>query len=147
MKNLVQSYDNIVQLLASDLVFPTHTTGDNFTNIAGPQQGIAVPINLVEGGDPVLCGRLVGVADRDALRSTDLISVYVRGVFNLAVKSYHNGFNKGETVYIDPSTAELNDQAAGVPFGTAMQAVASNAVTTIQVRLFGATPGATGANS
>jgi|SRR5581483_3508158 len=147
MKNCVQTYDNLVQLLASDLVFPAHSSGDTFTNIAGPQQGIATPINLVEGGDPVVCGRIVGVADRDALKSTDLITVYVRGIFNLSVSSVHNGISKGETIYIDPVTAALSDDFNDVPFGHALQAVGAGTTATIQVRLLGATPGAIGADS
>jgi predicted RecA/RadA family phage recombinase len=145
MKNLSQLTDAILQFLASDLTAPSHSSGDSYTNIAGPQQGLNTPINLVEGGDPVVCGRIVGVADHDALTSSDLITVYTRGVFNLAVTVVHNGFSKGETVYIDPSSAVLSDDQTKTPFGVALDATSVNA--TIRVMLFGATPGATGAGS
>lgn len=145
MKNLVQFVDTHLQFLASDLSFPSHSSGDTFTNIAGPQQGLATPINLPESGDPVLCGRIPGVCDSDALRSTDLLTVYVRGVFSLAVAIVHNGLSKGETVYANPSTLVLSDDQTGVPFGVALEA--ASAPGTIKILLLGPTPGAIGAGS
>jgi hypothetical protein len=50
-------------------------------------------------------------------------------------------------VYIDPTSAVVSDDFNDVPFGVALGTVSSGATTTIPVKLFGATPGATGANS
>jgi hypothetical protein len=65
----------------------------------------------------------------------------------LSVQSIHNGLSLGETVFIDPSTGVLSDDLTDVPFGVALGTVSAGATTSIPVRLFGATPGATGANS
>lgn len=148
MKNLVQEFANKLSFLASQIVAPQHVAGDTFTNIAGPQQGVATPVNLVEAGDPVVIGRIVGVAASDALLSTQKISVYIHGVYNLTVKSIHNGLSAGETVYIDPTTAVLSDDQTGVPYGCAQDVVPINSTgTLIRVVLFGLTPGAIGAGS
>ena len=74
--------------------------------------------------------------------------VSTRGIYNLSVASIHNGISVGETVYIDPSTAVLSDDANDVPYGLALDAVAAgNVAATIRVKLFGQTPGAIGADS
>lgn len=147
MKNLVQDHDHLLSFLASEISFPAHVSGDTFTNIAGPQQGVATPVNLVEAGDPVLIGRIPGVAASDALRSTSRISVYIRGVFNLAVTPIHNGLSKGETVYADPSTLALSDDQTKTPYGVALDVAPATGTTTIRVLLLGPTPGATGTGS
>lgn len=147
MKNLVQQIDRIQHFLASQIVAPQHSTGDTFTNIAGAQQGITIPINLVEGGDPVVIGRIVGVAAEDALRSTSLVSVYIKGVFNLSVNPIHNKLAVGESVYIDPVSAALSDDYTAIPFGVVLDAVPAGAPKVVRVLLFGATPGAAGFGS
>src|SRR5450759_3258079 len=118
-----------VDLLESDLTHPSHTTG------------------LVQSGDAVLCGRLCGVSEIGALAATDTIPVAVQGVHNVSVTSTANGVAKGETVYIDPSTAVVNEDLTAIPFGTALAAVSFGNTTVIPVRLFGSTPGAIGAHS
>jgi len=146
MKNFVLTGDNL-SFLASQIVNPAHVTGDTYTNLVGTGEGLTVPINLVETGDPVVIGRIVGVANNDALQSTDTVVVSTRGVYNLAVKCIHHAITVGETVYIDPVTAVVSDDSTAVPFGCALAAVAGGATTTINVKLFGQTPGAAGANS
>jgi predicted RecA/RadA family phage recombinase len=128
MKTFVQEsrYFNATE---SDLVHPSHSD------------------NLVDSGDPVVIGRLVGVAATSAAATTDLVAIDTEGVHDLSVQSIHNGFSIGETIYIDPATAALSDDPNDVPFGVAYEALAGNVADTINVRLFGATPGATGANS
>lgn len=146
MKNFVQTGDNL-SFLASQLVAPSHASGDTYTNLVAPGFGLTPPINLVESGDPVVVGRIVGVANNDALQSSDTIVVSTRGVYALSVSSIHNGISVGETVYIDPVSASLSDDFNDVPFGCALGAVSGGATTTINVKLFGQTFGATGANS
>lgn len=129
MKTFVQEsrYFNSTE---SDLVHPSRSSG------------------LVVSGDPVVVGRLVGVASTSAAATTDLISIDTEGVHDLTVSSIHNGIGVGETVYIDPVTAVVSDDANDVPFGVCYYGnYAGAGSATVSVRLFGATPGATGANS
>lgn len=146
MKNFVMTGDNL-SFLASQIVNPSHSSGDTYTNLIGVGEGVSTPINLVESGDPVVIGRVVGVANNDAINSTDTVVVSTRGVYAIAVQSIHNGVSIGETVYIDPVTAVVSDDFNDVPFGCALATVAGGATTTINVKLFGQTPGASGANS
>lgn len=115
----------ILSFLESVLLHPTHTDG------------------LVDAGDPVLVGRIAGVAEISATATTDLISVDTEGVHDLSVTAIGNGISLGETLYIDPSTGVISNDLSDTPFGAAMEALASG-TDTINVLLFGATPGATG---
>lgn len=146
MKNFVEIGDNL-QITESLLTHPDHSSGDTYTNLVAPGMGISTPVDLVESGDPVVCGRLVGVANNDALTSADTIVVSTRGVYNLAVECQHHSITVGETVYINPSTGVLSDDITQVPFGLALGTVPSGTTATIPVKLFGATPGAIGADS
>jgi predicted RecA/RadA family phage recombinase len=140
MKNFYTTGDNLT-FLASQIVFPSHSLGDTYTNLVGPGVGVATPVNLVESGDPVVIGRIVGVSNMDAFLAADSIVISTRGVYLLSVTaSSAHGIHVGETIYIDPVTAALSDNAAGIPFGCALQPVAGGATTTIQVKLFGQTP-------
>src|SRR5882724_11610692 len=127
-KNQVQD-GKVLTFTDSQLVKPSHT--DGFTH----------------HDDPVLVGRIVGVALNSAAASTDNVDVSMDGVFNLSVSPIHNGLSVGETVYINPTTAVLSDDQNGLPFGHAVTAAPGNVTATIAVRLMGPTPGATGANS
>jgi predicted RecA/RadA family phage recombinase len=122
----------ILDFLDSQLTKPSHSDGFTHTD------------------DPVVLGRIVGVALNSAAASTDSVAVSLDGVFNQSVRSIHNGITPGETIYIDPSTCVLSDDSNDVPFGvlTGSTSVAgTNVAATVPVRLFGATPGATGADS
>lgn len=144
MKTFYITGDNL-QFLASQIVAPQHASGDTYTNLVGPGLGATLPVNLVEDGDPCVVGRIVGVSNMDAVFATDSIVISTRGVYMLAVKAnYTAGIHVGETVYIDPVTAVISDNAAGIPFGCAVGAVAYPATTTIQVKLFGQTPDSNG---
>lgn len=138
MKNFVQTGDNLA-FLASELVHPAHAAGDTYTNLVGPASGITTPITLVESGDPVVCGQIVGVANQDALQSTDSIVISTRGVYNLSVHGANGSGNvavaKGDQLYIDGTTAVISKVATGVPFGKALAAVASSATTVIPVKV------------
>ncbi len=129
MKTFIQARSPLT-FTESDLVHPSHSD------------------NLVDSGDPVVIGRIVGVAATSALASTDLVSVEVEGVHDLSVTTIHNGISIGETVYIDPAAATLSDDYNDVPYGVALEAISLvTATDTINVLLFAATPGAAGANS
>lgn len=90
-------------------------------------------------GDPVLFGQLPGVALTD--EDTDgLTSVRFRGVANLSVRGYTGAAGAaiaaGDVVYYKAgATPVLDVDTSGVRFGIAMQAVASGATATIQVRI------------
>jgi predicted RecA/RadA family phage recombinase len=144
MKNFFTTGDNLT-FTASQIVAPQHASGDTYTNLVGPGEGATTPINLVEDGDPVVIGRIVGVSNMDAVFATDSIVISTRGVYTLSVNATSaHGIHVGETVYIDPVQATLSDNAAGIPFGCALQPVAGGATTTIQVKLFGQTPDSNG---
>lgn len=130
MINEIQRGINI-GITESLLVHPSHTDG------------------LVDTSDPVVVGRLVGVANTSAVASTDKITITTEGVFALSVTSVHNGIGFGETVFIDPSTGVLSDDLSDVPYGVSVDetTIVSGGTGVINVRLFGATPGASGANS
>ena len=93
-------------------------------------------------GDPVRFGQLGGVA-QTAERSDGNTSVSFEGVFKLSVKGVNGSGNTaiaaGDTIfYVDADTPKLSAKATGVKYGTALDAVASGATTTIRVRLNGA---------
>lgn len=147
MKNFYAVGDNL-NFLASQIVAPQHAAGDTYTNLVGPGEGATTPVNLVEDGDPCVIGRIVGVANNDALFSTDTIVVSTKGVYSLPVTAFYGaGIHVGETVYIDPVAATLSDKNAGVPFGVALAPVNEGSTTTILVKLFAQTPGAFGFGS
>lgn len=128
MKNYVQPGKNI-SIVESALVHPSHSDG------------------LVDSGDPVCAGRLVGVANTDAAASTDKVAITTEGVFDLSVVGNGNGVSIGETVFIDQSSGVLSNDETDTPFGLALEAISAGQTDTINVKLFGATPGATGAFS
>lgn len=105
------------------------------------------PSTRIASGDPVLVGRIAGVANGATAAATDSVVLSLTGVYELSVTSIHNGLSVGETVYIDPTTAVLSDDQSDTPFGVALGTVGSGLTALINVRLFGATPGATGAGS
>jgi predicted RecA/RadA family phage recombinase len=65
------------------------------------------PNSPIKGGDPVVVGRLVGVAVADQAMPTQadsgLTVVQTKGVFTLSVVSTHHNITIGSTVYIDPA--------------------------------------------
>lgn len=126
--------------------------GDRITFAATALVG---PNNPIKSGDPIVlaAGRLAGVAVADATPGTagpandGNVVMQVVGVFNLAVVSTHHIIYPGQTVYINTSTGVISDDLTGVPYGNVLDQVAQYATTTVRVRLFGATPGAAGADS
>ena len=108
----------------------------------------------IKGGDPVLVGRLCGVAVADQTPGTAgpyndaNVVVQLVGIFNLSVSSQQEaGIVIGETVYMNTSTGALSDDYTQTPFGIALGAVTLGSSATIPVRLFGATFGVIGAGS
>lgn len=106
----------------------------------------------IKSGDAIVAGRLVGVAVADAVPGVGAfddgnVVMQTTGVFSLSVISTHHAISVGSTVYIDPSTGTISDDLTDVPFGVVIDAVAQYATTTVRVKLFGATPGAIGADS
>jgi predicted RecA/RadA family phage recombinase len=141
MKNFVQAGDTL-SFLASQIVAPTHSTGDTYTNLVAPQIGVTAPVNLVETGDPVVVGRVAGIANNDAFKSTDSIAISTRGVYNVSVVALHHAITVGQTLFINATSAVVSDDYTQVPFGVALAAVAQGgAASTIAVKLFGQTPG------
>ena len=111
------------------------------------------PNSPVKSGDPVVVGRLAGVAVADQTPGTagpyndGNVVVDLEGVYTLAVVSTHHAILVGSTVYINPTTGVVSDDLTQVPFGNVCDAVSQYATTTVRVRLFGGTFGALGADS
>ena len=113
------------------------------------------PNSDIKSGDPVVTtsGRIAGVAVADEVPGSagpyndSNVVVQLKGVFQLSVVSTHHAIGIGQTVYIDGTSGVLSDDFTDIPFGVALDAVAQYATTSIRVRLFGATPGAVGADS
>src|SRR5438270_6616755 len=121
MKNQVQD-GKVLTFLDSQIVKPSHT--DGFTH----------------GGDPVVIGKIVGLAYESALASTDKVDVATVGVYNLSVLAKHAGavndaVAAGDQLYIDAATAVVSKDATAVPFGKALAAVNAGATATIAVQL------------
>lgn len=127
----------------------------NGDRITFAKTALTGPNSPIKSGDPVVLttGRLAGVAVADAVPASSgpaddgNVVVQLVGVFQLSVVSTHHAIAAGQTVYIDNSTGVVSDDLADVPFGVALDAVSQYATTSIRVRLFGATPGAAGADS
>lgn len=123
--------------------------GDRVTFAASALVG---PNNPIKSGDPVVVGRVAGVANADAVPTTPIaadgnVVVSLKGCYNISVVSTHHNITIGSTCYINPSTGVVSDDLTQVPFGTVLDQVNQYATTTVRVRLFGATPGAAGADS
>lgn len=123
MKNLKQP-GNIIDVVESAMVHPAHGDG------------------LVDSGDQVVVGTLVGVAETSAAATTDVIAVVTKGVVNVPVAGINAGGNSavafGDKLYIDAAAAAaVNKKVANQPFGIALGAVTGGATTNIDVLLTG----------
>jgi predicted RecA/RadA family phage recombinase len=143
MKNFIQNGSKITFAASAVVTANNNATAYSPTNSAsGPQSG--------EAG---LIGRIVGVVVANAVNSTagpfnDGNTVLeTNGIFSLAVQSIHHAIAVGSTVYIHATTGVVSDDYTQVPYGCVCDAVAQYATTTVRVKLFGATPGAIGADS
>lgn len=121
--------------------------------ITFPGSSVVGPQADIKSGDPVVVGRLGGVAVADEVPGAagpyndGNIVVELEGVFTISVQSIHHAVAVGETVYINSSTAVVSDDSTAMPYGIALDAVSQYATTAIRVRLFGATPGTLGATT
>lgn len=121
--------------------------------ITFPASSLVGPNNSIKSGDPIVIGRICGVAVADAVPGSagplndSNVVMQVTGCFTLAVVSIHHNITPGSTVYINPTTGILSDDLTQVPYGVALDQVNQYATTSIRVKLFGATPGAIGADS
>jgi len=109
-----------VTLLESLLTHPTHTDG------------------LVDKGDPVICGDIVGVAMNSASAATDYIVIDTEGIWNLLTYAVaYDGTSdgaavaiaRGDQLYINTTTAVItkdSNVAINRPFGWALGAVAAS---------------------
>jgi predicted RecA/RadA family phage recombinase len=83
---------------------------------------------LVVKGDPVVAGKITGVALLSAAASTDQIPVATKGIFNLSVLRADLTGNVavalGDALYIAPATAVVSKINTGMLFGYALAAAA-----------------------
>lgn len=96
--------------------------------------------NKPTAGDPVVVGTgLAGVAEVTAVATTDNVPINTMGVYNISVVGVNAGGNvavaRGDKLFIDPATAQVNKKIANIPFGIAMGAVGSGLTALIDVRL------------
>ena len=96
---------------------------------------------LVDSGQPVIVGSLVGVALISAKAATDIIPVQILGVFDLSVEAIDaaagNAVVFGDILYIDTDFTVNKDDTNGTQFGIALGAVTASATATIPVLING----------
>ncbi len=106
------------------------------------QQGDVIKLPVASGktsGDPALVGKIpvVCLTDRDSDGNAECA---LKGVFDLPVTgadgSGDAAVSVGDIIYDDSGTLNV-DSANGTEFGVALEAVASGATATINVRLKG----------
>jgi len=120
--------------------------GDNLSLVESSMVHVdssGVADGLVNSGDAVVVGTIVGVAEFDAAATTDLVTIKTVGVFNLNAQGTDNSGNVavaiGDKLYIDGATGVISKNSTKTPFGKALGAVASgNTTTNIDVKLINA---------
>jgi hypothetical protein len=142
MKNFIQNGSRIT-FPASIVVTPN--------NYANPFSG-GVAADGPKSGEQGVVGRIVGVVVSDSINSTagplndSNVVLETKGVFQLTVTVVHRVLTVGETCYINPLTGVLSDDYTQVPYGCVCDQV-NPPSGLVRVLLFGATPGAIGADS
>lgn len=108
----------------SVLAHPSHTDG------------------LVDGGDPVVVGGLVGVAMKGASAATDLIAVDSEGIWWLSVVADdddgHVAIARGDDIFINTSTcvlSKISDPDTQLPFGKALGVLSSGSTGVVAVKV------------
>lgn len=109
------------------------------TNYIQPGEVLDVTLASVTSGDPVVVGQIPGVA----LTSTDgngKVRMATGGVFDVSVKGVDGSGNSAVAIgdriyYTSGDTPKLGKKTSGVPFGFALEAVASAGTDTINVLL------------
>lgn len=96
----------------SDLVHPVHADG------------------FVDGGDPVVVGNIVGVAETSASAATDIVAIDTEGIWCLSVAATDAAGNSavvaGDEIFINTTTAVLSknaNKAISQRFGYALSGV------------------------
>jgi predicted RecA/RadA family phage recombinase len=94
---------------------------------------------LVNGGDPVNVGVLVGVAMSDASAATDLITIDTEGIWYLNVFAQNaqgvSAVAIGDQLYL--ATGVVSKIATGVLFGWALSVVAQGTTAVCAVKVHG----------
>jgi predicted RecA/RadA family phage recombinase len=113
-----------IAAVESALVHPSHSDG------------------LVNSGDQVVKGALVGVALVSAAASTDSVNIAAEGIWSLSVAATDASGNSavafGDRIYVDAgSNADLTKNATKTPFGIALGAISSGQTGTISVKVTG----------
>lgn len=113
---------------------------ENGQDMNWPESALVHPArasNMVNGGDPVVIGDLVGMATTTATNSTDLIAIRHVGVGNFPVVAKVGATNTavtpGSKIYIDGATAVLSLDTSKVFFGWAIQAINGGVTANIDV--------------
>ena len=104
-----------------------------------PGNQLQVALASITSGDPVVVGQIPGVALIDT-NADGNVTVKTDGVFALSVKGVDGGGNSAVAVgdilyYVNADTPKLSKKNTGVRFGYALEAVASGATKTINVKI------------
>jgi len=113
-----------VDVLESTIVHPVH--GDGF----------------VDHGDPVVLGKLVGVAFTSAIAATDIIAIDTEGIWALSVVASDAAGNspvaRGDRIYInfsDGILSKISTPATNIPFGIALSTLTAGTTGIVAVKV------------
>jgi predicted RecA/RadA family phage recombinase len=113
-----------VEVLESTMVHPVH--GDGF----------------VDHGDPIVMGKLVGVAFTSAIAATDIIAIDTEGIWALSVvgsdAAGDSAVARGDRIYINITTAVLSKiatPATNIPFGIALSTLTGGTTGIVAVKV------------
>lgn len=100
------------------------------SSLVGPSHGDS----MVDKGDPVYCGNIVGVAMDSASATTDYIEVNTDAAYNLSVvpsdEAGTSDIAVGDIIYIS-SAGVLSKKSSGKPFGLALATATGSASATV----------------
>jgi predicted RecA/RadA family phage recombinase len=113
-----------IEMTESLLTHPSHSDG------------------FVDKGDPVILGKQVGVAFRDASAAGDLIAIDTEGIWALSVVAADQNGNsavaRGDRIYINTTTAvlsKISTPATNMPFGIALSTLTSGSTGVVAVKV------------
>lgn len=106
----------------------------NYTNV------INIPVAGASSGDPVLVGRIWGVAlnDTDADGNVDVRLPAMYYIYDLSVKAVDGSGNKAvavgdEIFYVPADTPKLSKKVSGTHFGYSLETITAGSTDTINI--------------
>jgi len=97
---------------------------------------------FVDKGDPIVCGRIVGVALASAAAATDFIAIDTEGIWFLSAVAVddagNSAINEGDAIFINRTTAVLSkitNIGTQQPYGYALGDVASGQTDIVAIKV------------